>query len=370
MFEPRDYWAPRNCLLAPLGEHAMAAGLLSEAADAILAGDPGSARDLVHQADMPILFEHAALVMSGSEPSVQRRRPVPPPAEAAVRSPSRMPSAETTRMLFARDGWHCRFCDCRVVPPKARNEMRAALPGAIRWSEAEGYHGAFYALSASVDHIVPHSAGGTNQADNVVTACWSCQFGRGAWSLDEVGLSDPRSRSPLTDEWDGLVRLLNRPRAPVARAVREIRDVPPHVLRRSRLAGAEWFAALDTIRPAPFVRLTDFVDSCADLGVGWRLKDVLLVRMVVGSETLNVIGIERDGLCQIPWSIGGAKGAFREFAEMLAACIPDAIAYETPHMWCVSKPGKQRISFLELLDDLPALRQALEALHSKLSEAQ
>jgi len=50
--------------------------------------------------------------------------------------------------------------------------------------------------------------GGTNDEGNLVTACWPCQFGRGAWSLEEVGLLDPRLRAPIKDGQDGLTRLL------------------------------------------------------------------------------------------------------------------------------------------------------------------
>ena len=175
-----DYWAQRTCLLAPVPEQAEAARLLSEAVKAILSDDLGLARDFVRRADMPLLVERTNLVMNGGDPSIQRRRPVPPPPGPVTKVTSRMPSATATMALFARDGWRCRFCDCRVIPPKVRTAMRVVLPGAIPWSEAEGFHGAFYALSASVDHVVPHSAGGDNGLENLVTACWSCQFGRGA----------------------------------------------------------------------------------------------------------------------------------------------------------------------------------------------
>ena len=281
MFDGDDFWALRACLLAPLPEHEVAAGLLSDAVDAVLADDFVAARDLVRRADMPLLYGHAALVMNGGDRSIQRRRPVAPIARLPTKVAARMPSAEATRTLFARDGWRCRFCGCRVVPPKARSALRAALPGAIPWSETEGFHGAFFAMSASVDHVVPYSAGGTNAEENVVTACWSCQFGRGAWSLEEVGLLDPRSRAPVLDDWDGLTRLLNsRMTAAPAEAVAavtplvlerraEIPDAPPPEPRRSWLGDADWFAALDAIQPTPSSRLIAILDAYADLGVTW-----------------------------------------------------------------------------------------------------
>ncbi len=379
MEQTQDYWAARTCLLAPLPEHEIAAALLSDAASAILATNFDLAHDLIRRADMPVLFEHADVVMNGRNPRVQRKRTVALPTAEVTKVPLRMPSGAATKALFARDGWRCRFCDCRVVPPKARSAMRAALPGAIPWSDTEGFHGAFYALSASVDHVVPHSAGGTNEEDNIVTACWSCQFGRGAWSLDEVGLLDPRHRAPIKDEWDGLTRLLRRPtfsnvssvpvRSLKVQTIPEVRDVPPPLPRRSRLCDVSPFTSSDAIR-ATSSKLTNFVDTCADLGVTWNLNKVLLVRMAIGGETLDVIGIGQDGLCEIPWSIGGAKDAFKGFAETLAAALPSAIVYETPKMWRVSKLRKARIDIAELVEVLPAVRAALERLRSELLPAE
>jgi HNH endonuclease len=203
-----DFWAPRACLSAPIPELHRAADLLSGAADALLAGHDDFARDLLQEADMPALFAHARRIMGPEDPMIHRRRTVddagPSPAQITVR----MPTAQEVSSLHIRDGWRCRFCGCRVVLPQARDRMRAALPGAIRWGEQQGWHAAFYALTASPDHVVPQAQGGSNHPDNLVTACWPCQFGRNGWSLEEVGLIDPRARPPVADGWDGLARLL------------------------------------------------------------------------------------------------------------------------------------------------------------------
>lgn len=374
MSEVAGYWALRTCLSAPLPEHAEAAYLLSQATKAILSNDLEPARHLVRKADIPRLFERANLVMNGRDPHIQRRRPVASFSGTVKKASARMPSDAATVNLFARDGWHCRFCNCCVIPPKVRAAMRDVLPGAIPWSEIEGFHGAFYALSASVDHVVPYSAGGDNDPENLVTACWSCQFGRGARSLEEVGLSDPRARPPIKDDWDGLTGLLGKtPSAGVTKALArgtgvDAQDGPP--LARSRRTDTEWFAALDAIQPRPSTRLRNLVDSCADLGVAWRLKTVFLVRMEVGGRSLDVVGVQPNGLCEIPWSVGDAKDAFKDFALRLAAGIPDAVVYETPKTWTVSKPGKKRVTILELLDAATAMRRALEALHSNLTGGQ
>jgi hypothetical protein len=48
---------------------------------------------------------------------------------------------------------------------------------------------------------------GDNSMENMVTVCFVCQFSRGEWLLDEAGISDPRERPPVVDEWDGLLRV-------------------------------------------------------------------------------------------------------------------------------------------------------------------
>ena len=101
----------------------------------------------------------------------------------------------------------------------------------------------------------------------------------------------------------------------------------------------------------------------------WRLNKVLLIRMEIGGKFLDLIGVQQNGLCEIPWSIGDAKDAFKDFAESVAANIPNTIVYETPKSWTVSKPGKRRLTILELLAVKPALRQSLGALRSSLTGA-
>jgi hypothetical protein len=56
--------------------------------------------------------------------------------------------------------------------------------------------------------VLPHSRGGDNSIDNVVVTCAPCNYGRMQWTLDEVGLIDPRKVPIQKTAWDGLERLL------------------------------------------------------------------------------------------------------------------------------------------------------------------
>ena len=59
---------------------------------------------------------------------------------------------------------------------------------------------------AQYDHLLPHSKGGNNDVNNIVVTCAPCNFGRMSYTLEEVGLIDPRTREPIRSAWDGLER--------------------------------------------------------------------------------------------------------------------------------------------------------------------
>ncbi len=124
----------------------------------------------------------------------------------------RMPGKAVTDQVFARDGWRCRFCGVRLVVPPARKALAIAVPDALCWQGPNAaLHAAFLYVSATLDHVVPHARGGTNDMDNLVAACWPCNFGRGGYLLEQMGLIDPRQRLPNRDKWDGLIRILRQP---------------------------------------------------------------------------------------------------------------------------------------------------------------
>ena len=127
--------------------------------------------------------------------------------EASFLAPIRMPTAAEEREVFTRDGWRCRWCTTPVIYKSALRRMHLVFPMAF----ANGYtdasrHGLVLCSRASLDHVVAHSHGGTNADENLVTACWPCQFGRGNELIDRLGISDPRDRKPIVDEWDGVAR--------------------------------------------------------------------------------------------------------------------------------------------------------------------
>ncbi|MFT3777150.1 MAG: HNH endonuclease signature motif containing protein [Ottowia sp.] len=194
--------------MTPIPELAAAADLLGEAADCVVAGRMAEARQLVARADLPLIAEYTAFITGAVNPLVHWQRTMPAAAPGLARSAPRMPSASRERAIYMRDGWRCRYCGTRVVERAMRTRLHRLMPEAARWGARNAdKHSALAALSASLDHVVPHSRGGTNDEPNLVTACNACQFGRGQWTLEEVGFIDPRAFPPIRDAWDGLTRM-------------------------------------------------------------------------------------------------------------------------------------------------------------------
>jgi HNH endonuclease len=93
---------------------------------------------------------------------------------------------ELRNAVAERDGWLCRFCRRRLVPPPAGPNHTAAEATTI----------------ATLDHWVPRCRGGSGDLANVVIACRTCNEEKGALTGPEYlvvrafrRLSDPASRA-------------------------------------------------------------------------------------------------------------------------------------------------------------------------------
>lgn len=120
----------------------------------------------------------------------------------------RMPNAEERRLLRKRDGYHCRFCGIPVIRKEIRERVKRLYPEAVTWGRTNlSQHAAFQALWLQYDHVLPHSRGGDNSLDNSVITCAPCNYAKWNYHVTEIGLLDPRSRSPQPSWWDGPERL-------------------------------------------------------------------------------------------------------------------------------------------------------------------
>jgi hypothetical protein len=199
----------RRCFREPIPEIWDAARLLDAAATAYLLGQRAVAGELVVLANIPAVGEWGYSIWGAKSPYLQLQEVRPKSEGMGERTLTRMPSRAQIQLLHMRDGFHCRFCGIPVIRAEVRRLFVELFPELRIWGpKNHEQHVAFQTLWAQYDHVVPHSAGGNNEPENLILTCGPCNFGRMAYTLEEVNLLDPRERSPSWSHWDGLERLL------------------------------------------------------------------------------------------------------------------------------------------------------------------
>ena len=206
-----EFVVGRRCFREPIQEIAEASKYLDDAVTAHLSGQPVLAEKLIRSADLPAIRDWAESLWGKRSPYIQFRTiaGASPVLKKQEREKLRMPSRAEQQQLHLRDGYHCRFCGVPVVRKEIRVRLRELYPNALQWGRTnETQHAAFQAMWAQYDHVLPHARGGNNDLENIVVACAPCNYGRMNYTLEEVGLADPRLREPIRTTWDGLERLL------------------------------------------------------------------------------------------------------------------------------------------------------------------
>lgn len=176
------------------------------AADGDTAGAVAMLRTL-RSDEMRAWFDEHGQVSGRRRRSVLRQ-PTPstgPSSLDPLRSPRRFEVA-----VYQRDFHQCRYCGLKIIPKEvlyAFEKIVGTLEFRTRGTNAE-QHGVIHAFKAVVDHVEPYKRGGRTDFNNLVTACPGCNYGKEAFTLEELGLDNPRDRVPVESDWDGLTSLL------------------------------------------------------------------------------------------------------------------------------------------------------------------
>jgi 5-methylcytosine-specific restriction endonuclease McrA len=193
----------RTCFRDPIPEIYEAAMLLDQAVTAHLEEKTELADHLIRRTNTPVIRAWVESIWGKNTGFLPKR--VEDCGKKPVRIKERMPIPAQKAELLARDGYHCRFCGIPVIRGEIRKQIRAVFPEALPWGAANiEQHAAFQAMWVQYDHLVPHASSGTNDIENIVITCGPCNFGRMHYSLEEVGLVDPRTREPVRSSWNGL----------------------------------------------------------------------------------------------------------------------------------------------------------------------
>jgi 5-methylcytosine-specific restriction endonuclease McrA len=113
------------------------------------------------------------------------------------------------RPIIERDGYRCRYCGIRVIHA---NDFRAIarrleMPALVSGRGNLRRHPLRLLAQATFDHVVPVTRMGRNDETNMVTACWSCNFGKDNYTLEELGIRRRvlASSPPVPQSaWNGL----------------------------------------------------------------------------------------------------------------------------------------------------------------------
>jgi hypothetical protein len=124
----------------------------------------------------------------------------------------KVPLAHYERLVFERDSYACRYCGLRLIskPILTAFERVIGVPE-FRTSAKlsnEEQHGIVHAFKIVADHVVHHKCNGRTHPDNLVTSCPACNYGKYNYTLEQLGLDDPRERSPVGTSWDGLTSFI------------------------------------------------------------------------------------------------------------------------------------------------------------------
>lgn len=113
--------------------------------------------------------------------------------------------------VFERDNFTCQYCGGKVIPEELF-EIYSKVIGRENFcthgTNIER-HGVILAFRANADHVIPWNRGGKTEPDNLVTCCWSCNYGKAGYSLEEIMLDSPKFNDFRNQNWSGLTEYLD-----------------------------------------------------------------------------------------------------------------------------------------------------------------
>jgi hypothetical protein len=101
------------------------------------------------------------------------------------------------RTLFARDYYKCRYCADPVIPKKVFERAQSLIGNAdLPLGRTNLTRSGFFLMFvATLDHVMPWSLGGRTDESNLVTSCWSCNYGKASFTVKQIGINNPLDRA-------------------------------------------------------------------------------------------------------------------------------------------------------------------------------
>lgn len=124
--------------------------------------------------------------------------------------------------VFKRDGFRCKYCGA--------TPMQTALV---------------------VDHVVPVAAGGTNEPDNLLTACEPCNQGKGAVPLDRTALATQAVTDTQREQAEQIREYLQ--------IHKEVTEAKGEVYKELLQEWGRWFKQMDSSLPGRLPKMVEQV---------------------------------------------------------------------------------------------------------------
>lgn len=187
-----------KCFIEPPAEVKRGADFVGEALEAWQAGRREDAVSALRRLDTA-KFHRAYYEGAKIAEARHDQRLHPKKVAKELRDPRHLSDA-LRRAVAERDGWRCQYCGLRVVSGNVLSALGREFPDELSDSPDFAWH----MLRYTPDHVLSHACGGTNDEENLVASCGTCQSQKGDCSIEELRLLDPRHRDRILDDWNGL----------------------------------------------------------------------------------------------------------------------------------------------------------------------
>jgi 5-methylcytosine-specific restriction endonuclease McrA len=127
------------------------------------------------------------------------------------RDTQRMPSESKKLKILDRDGHLCRYCGSPLLYGKDFRKLLdiIGVGQSVLGRTNLTTHGTKFLHYATFDHVHPHADSGSSSDENIVSACYACNFGKSTYTLDELAMDEPvLGRFRQDKSWSKIVRSL------------------------------------------------------------------------------------------------------------------------------------------------------------------
>ena len=112
--------------------------------------------------------------------------------------------------MFERDGYYCRYCGIKLISQDFILIFIKKLDSELlkRGKTNLTTHGIIHIAWPVADHVQPWNQGGRTDLSNLVSSCATCNYGKDGYTIEQLGISNPFDRAPISDDWNGFTEKL------------------------------------------------------------------------------------------------------------------------------------------------------------------